>query len=347
MSRPFRGTGPFALLRCQSEQLHEAGCNGPRITGTDPMILHQTYIGCDISKHHLDIFDPRTGHVRVANTDDAITQWLGQLDPACTLAVFEATGRYDQTLRRHLISHAIGYARLNPVRTRRFAEATGQLAKTDRLDAAMLADLGKRLQPPVSAPDDPERVRLGDLVRRRGQLVDMRAAEKVRRNEAGAWGEDIAACLNAHIAWLDAAIAALDKAIASLVASRPALKAAAGLMRTAPGIGQVTATTLMALMPELGRRAPGQIAALAGLAPLNADSGSLRGVRRIQGGRRQVRKALYMAAVTAARSNTRFKAFYQRLINAGKAAKTALIAVARKLLITLNAMLRDQKQYTP
>ena len=155
------------------------------------------------------------------------------------------------------------------------------------------------------------------------------------------------ASLEAHIAWLDTEIARLDAAIAALIAESRALKTEADLLRTVPGIGQVTATALLSLMPELGRRRPGQIAALAGLAPFNADSGQLKGVRRIQGGRRRVRKALYMAAVTAARSNSRFKTLYQRLTAAGKPAKLAFIAVARKLLITLNAIVRDQKPYHP
>ena len=310
------------------------------------MSVHQTHIGIDVSKTHLDIFDPRTGHARIENTPQAIALWLGGRDPAAAFAVFEATGRYDGPLRAGLASAGFAFARLNPTQARRFAQATGRLAKTDRIDARMLADLGARLRPDPSTPGEPERMRLGELGRRRDQLVDQRAAEKVRKQETG--GDDLVlASLEAHIAWLDTEIARLDAAIAALIAESRALKTEADLLRTVPGIGQVTATALLSLMPELGRRRPGQIAALAGLAPFNADSGQLKGVRRIQGGRRRVRKALYMAAVTAARSNSRFKTLYQRLTAAGKPAKLAFIAVARKLLITLNAIVRDQKPYHP
>ena len=310
------------------------------------MSAHQTHIGIDVAKRHLDIFDPRTGHARIENTPEAIALWLGRLDPAASFTVFEATGSYDGPLRAGLGAAGFAFARLNPTQTRRFAQATGRLAKTDRIDARMLADLGARLRPPPSAPDEPERVRLGELGRRRDQLVDQRTAEKVRSKEVG--GDALVlASLQAHIVWLDTEIVRLDAAIAALIAESRALKGEADLLRTAPDVGKVTATTLRSPMPELGRRRPGQIAALAGLAPFNADSGQLTGARRIQGGRRRVRRALYMAAVTAARSNSRFKTLYQRLTAAGKPAKLALIAVARKLLITLNAMLRDQKHYSP
>ena len=309
------------------------------------MTLHRTHIGIDVAKRHLDIFDPRAGHGRIDNTAEAIAAWLAALDAACCLVVFEASGSYDRSLRAGLCAAGIGFARLNPTRTRRFAQATGRLAKTDRIDAAMLADLGARLQPEPTPPDEPERVRLGELARRRDQLVEQRAAELKRKREARHADAGVLASLDAHIKWLDAEIRALDEAIARLIAESRALKAEAALLRSAPGVGPVAAATLLALMPELGGRKPGAIAALAGLAPFNADSGAQRGLRRIQGGRRRVRRALYMAAVTAARSNSRFKTIYQRLRAAGKPAKLALIAVARKLLITLNAMVRDRKRF--
>lgn len=311
------------------------------------MTIHHIHIGIDVSKRYLDIFDPRTGHARIENTPEAIAAWLDPLETATSFAVFEATGSYDAALRTGLQAAGLAFARLNPTQTRRFAQATGRLAKTDRIDAAMLADLGTRLQPGPSASGEPERERLGELGRRRDQLVDQRTAEKVRKQESGSADALVRDSLEAHIAWLDNEIARLDAAIAALIAGSEVLKNEAELLLTVPGIGKVTTTALLALMPELGHRKPGQIAALAGLAPFNADSGLLKGIRRIQGGRRRVRRALYMAAVTAARSNSRFKSIYQRLIAAGKPAKVAFIAVARKLLITLNAIVRDQKPYCP
>jgi transposase len=259
--------------------------------------------------------------------------------------VFEATGRYDRFLRQELAAAGVAHARINPSQARAFARAAGFLAKTDRLDARMLAVLGAALRPRAAEPADPSRERLALLHKRRDQLVAMRQQERARRAELDEAG--LIDGLDAHLAWLDAAVADLDRNIADLITSVPDLRRAQAFIRSIPGVGPVTAATLIALLPELGQRSPKTIAALAGLAPFNHDSGKLRGQRAIRGGRKRVRDALYMAAVAASRSNSRFKAAYQTLRNAGKPPKLAFIAIARKLLVTANALLRDQLSFQP
>ncbi|RZM14059.1 MAG: IS110 family transposase, partial [Sphingomonas sp.] len=216
-------------------------------------------------------------------------------------------------------------------------------AKTDAIDARMLAELGQRLAPRPCPPDDPARRALAGLSRRRDQLVAMRKQERTRRGEL----DDplLVESLDAHLAWLDQAVTQLDHAIAELVRTTPLLAHDAALLRSVPGIGPVAATVLLAQLPELGRISAKPIAALAGLAPFNNDSGAFRGKRSVRGGRTRVRQALYMAALTAARSRTILGDFHQRLRDAGKPPKLALIALARKLLTTLNAIVRAQSPF--
>jgi transposase len=208
----------------------------------------------------------------------------------------------------------------------------------------MLATMAQCLDPPPAAPAEPERQRLALLHKRRDQLVATRQQERTRRHDAP---PEIAADIDRHIAWLSAEIATLQTRIAALIAARDELSQIARLLRSAPGIGPVTATTLIALLPELGTRSPQTIAALAGLAPLTVESGQFRGKSQIKGGRARVREALYMAAVTATRGTSRFAKTYKTLRDAGKPAKLAIIAVARKLLVTLNAILRDKRAFNP
>lgn len=304
------------------------------------MIIHPGYVGCDISKHDLDIFDARTGVCkRIANAAPACAALAKSLARSGDLLVFEATGSYDRLLRAALSAAGARFARVNPGRARDFARAASYLAKTDTIDARMLAAMGQALElAPETAPD-PEREKLTLLVKRRDQLVDMRAQEKTRLAEIA--DKKLRADLEAHIAWLAKRIARFNLDIALLCKQSPAIAGEIALTRTAPGVGAVTASVLAAQLPELGRRSPKTIAALAGLAPFAAESGQWRGHRAIKGGRRRVRQALYMAALAAVRKDGVFKAFYLRLRAAGKSAKLALIAVARKLLTTLNAMLRD------
>ena len=308
------------------------------------MTIHPEGVGIDVSKHHLDVFDAALGRgERLANTAETIAALAGRWAGSGRTVVFEATGHYDQALRQGLEAAGVAYARVNPTRARDFARAAGFLAKTDAVDARMLAAMGAALRPQTAAPEDPVRERLARLHKRRDQLVAMRQQERTRRAEVDdpALSKD----LDAHLVWLDVAVARLDKDIAAFVAEQPALDQASRLVRSIPGVGAVTAVTLLALVPELGARSPKALAALAGLAPFNHDSGKLRGTRAIRGGRKRVRDALYMAAVSASRSNSRFKDNYQRLRNAGKPPKLAFIAIARKLLITANAVLRDQQPF--
>jgi transposase len=308
------------------------------------MIISPRCVGIDVSKRTLDIFDDAVGRSeRIANAPQPITEQVVRWRCGNVLVVFEATGVYDRELAKALHQAGIRFARINPARARAFARADGRLAKTDAIDARMLANFARTMAPAADQPPEPVRNALASLAKRRDQMVHMRAQEKNRRSEAydSAMVEDIAN----HIDFLDSAIKAIEAMIKALIKAEPEICEQARLMRSAPGIGPVACMQLIAQMPELGRVGPKQVAALAGLAPLNVDSGSYRGKRAIGGGRKRVRDALYMAALNAVRREGTIKRFYQKLRTAGKPAKLALIAVARKLLTMLNAMLRDRKIY--
>lgn len=308
------------------------------------MTLSYRYIGCDVSKHGLDLFDPAAGRVRrIANTEAAVTHLTDTLAGDRVMVVFEATGVYDHALRTALHGGGVANARLNPTMVRRYAQARGRKAKTDALDAVVLADLGARLTPAPDPAPCPHRARLAVLATRRDQLVAMRATEKTRLGET----QDplVLEDLEEAIARLSTAIIRIETEIKRLIQSQKPLRDKARLLASAPGIGPVAAHTLIALMPELGHTNPKHLAALAGLAPFNHDSGKLQGKRCISGGRARVRRALYMAALTAARTCPDLKAFADRITKTANARKVALIATARKLLTRLNAMLRDGKQY--
>lgn len=307
------------------------------------MIIPPDVVGIDVSKHHLDVFDGATAKpARLLNEPEPIGTWLQTLG-ADRFVIFEATGAYDAPLRQALTQAQVRFARVNPAAARSFAKAAGFLAKTDQVDARMLAAMGAVLRPRPAEPTSTAQERLGRLHRRRDQLVAHRKQERTRRGETK--DAELLEGIGRHLAFLDAEIAALERQITKLIAAEPALKRDAGLLVSMPGVGPVVSACLLALMPELGRRSPKTIAALAGLAPINQDSGLRRGQRSIRGGRKRVRDALYMAAVAAARSASRFRADYQRLRAAGKPAKLALIAIARKLLIVANAILRDQQPF--
>ena len=308
------------------------------------MIIHPGVMGIDISKHHLDVFDPAVGHAeRFMNDAEAVARLAARGAVGGIFVLFEATGHYDAVLRRGLVAAGVTFARVNPARARDFARAAGYLAKTDAVDARMLAAMAQCLRPAAQDNPSPERERLTLLHKRRDQLVATRQQERTRRCECA--DPDIAADLDRHLDWLDTAIAALDARIRETLATDSELERRQTLLRSAPGVGPVTAVTLIALLPELGQRSPKAIAALAGLAPLNRDSGQHRGQRSIRGGRKRVRDALYMAALAAVRSKTRFRDRYQAMRAAGKPAKLALIAIARKLLVTLNALVRDRIEF--
>jgi len=308
------------------------------------MTISPAYVGIDISKSKLDVFDAAIGRSeRIENASAPIAALVQRWGGQNAFVLFEATGRYDRHLREALERAGVGYARVNPQRARDFARAAGFLAKTDAVDARMLAMMAERLRPKAEAASSAERDRLRALHRRRDQLVHMRAQERTRLSEAGELDElsDIAR----HIDWLTVQIKDFEARIRALIAAVQELRHIHKRLRQAPGIGQVAATTLLALMPELGNRSPKAIAALAGLAPLNRDSGTMRGKRTIAGGRKRVRDALYMAALAAVRKSPHYARIYKAFISAGKAKKLALIAIARKLLTALNAMLRDNADF--
>lgn len=304
------------------------------------MMIASGFVGIDVGKQYLDIFAGRPA--RIANTEQAIAAWLAGL-AAPKLVLFEATGRYDAKLRLALSAAGIGFCRVNPAQARAFARATGQLAKTDKVDAQMLARMAQVLRPQSRPVADAGRHKLSELCARRDQLVDMRRAELTRQQEAT--DPDAMADLAGHIEELSVRIAAFELRIASLIEATPELDRVHRLLRSIPGIGPVTATILMALLPEAGQRSPKTIAALAGLAPLNNDSGSFRGKRTIRGGRARVRTALYMAALTAIRSSGPLGQRFNAMVQAGKPKKLILVAIARKLLVIANAVLRDQTPF--
>ncbi len=308
------------------------------------MMIAPGFIGIDVSKHHLDVFDAAVGvAVRLGNTAAVAAELAHEWARRDAFVLFEATGGYDLDLRHALTAADVRFARVNPARARDFARAAGFLAKTDAVDAQMLAAMAQCLQPPPAEAALAAREQLAALNKRRDQLVAIRQQERTRQRECR---DPISPqSIAAHLAWLDAAIEAIQAQIAASIAAEPELEHDRRLLSSAPGVGPVTAATLLALMPELGRRSPKQLAALAGLAPFNNDSGTRRGQRSIRGGRKRVRDALYVAAFVAARHAPRFKAFFKTLLDAGKPRKLALIAVARKLLTVLNAILRDRQPF--
>lgn len=296
------------------------------------------------SQRHIWIFSmpQHKKAVRIANTGTAIDEWLATLDGREAQVVLEATGRYDRLLCSALERWRRPYCRVNPARARDFARATGQLAKTDTIDARLLARMGETLSPPVTTPPDPARQQLESLHTRRDQLVAMRQQERARLHTADPSERDSIA---RHLGWLDTEIAAIEQQCQLLVRTNVTLNEQSTRLRSIPGIGQITAFTLMAHMPELGDSSPGGMAALAGLAPFNADSGIHRGQRHIRAGRKRVRDALYMAALVAYRLKSPFARMVQAMQAKGKPFKVMIIAIARKLLVIANAILRDKTTF--
>ncbi len=297
------------------------------------------FVGVDVAKARLDVFIQPSGEsVFVANDERGISELLRRLEPA-DFVIIEATDGLEIAVASALATAGIAVAVVNPRQVRDFARATGQLAKTDALDAQVLARFGEAVKPQVRALRDAQAQALEALVMRRGQLVAMLTAEKNRRANSP---KVIHKSIDEHIRWLEKRLSGLDDELAGLVRETPIWRERDELLRSVPGVGKVLSTTLLAHWPELGAPNRKQIAALAGLAPFNRDSGSLRGSRCIWGGRAQVRRVLYMAVVAAVRSNPVIKNFYAHLRARGKYPKSALTACMRKLLVILNAMLRSK-----
>lgn len=300
-------------------------------------------LAIDISKDHLDTDAlPSPWCRRLTNDADGIAAVVARARQMHAFVVFEATSVYDRRLMAALEAAQVPFHRANPRKAREFARAAGILAKTDRVDAAMLAQYAARLDLKEHLPLPESRKALRTLVDRRAQLVEMRKQEQTRLKQTD--NGEVRAEMTAAIAEIAARIAIYDAKIKALLKADPHLDQAARLLITSPGIAALTAATLLAHMPELGRTSAKTIAALAGLAPLARDSGRWRGQRRIWGGRRPVRRLLFLAARHAAKS-PKLQAFAEKLRNAGKAPKAVLIAVARKLLVALNAMLKTQTPF--
>jgi transposase len=311
--------------------------------------MEPLFVGIDVAKAHLDVhLRPTDETFRVPHDEPGLTALVTRLQPhAPALIVLEATGGYEVPVAAALATAALPVAVVNPRQIRDFARATGQLAKTDRLDARAIARFAEAVRPPVRPLADEQTRALTDLMARRRQLVEMLGAETNRRRLAQA--PPLIRSLEAHIAWLRQALRDLERELDTTVRSTPLWRESEDLLRSVPGIGDITARTLLAELPELGHLDRRQIAALAGLAPVSRDSGTLRGRRMIAGGRPVVRRVLYMATLTATRRNTHpvIAAFSQRLRAAGRPAKLALTAAMRKLLTILNAVLRDRRPWQP
>lgn len=302
-------------------------------------------VGIDVAKAALDIAVRPTSEERhlandAAGIADSVT-WLQALHPQ--VIVVEATGGYEAALVAELGIANLPVAVVNPRQVRDFARATGRLAKTDRLDAQVLAHFGQAVRPTPRPLPDGEAQALAALVERRRQVIAMRTAEENRLGAARVAA--VHARIQAHLAWLEVDLADIEGDLRQRLRTSPLWREQDDLLQSVPGIGPILSLTLLAELPELGRLSHGQIAALVGVAPLNRDSGTLRGRRAVWGGRRAVRTALYMGTLRATRCNPPIQAFYERLLAAGKAKKVALVACMHKLLTILNAMVRHQAHW--
>jgi transposase len=302
------------------------------------------WIGIDVSKRCLDVcVRPDMQQFQEANTEKGIASLVKrvrELEPA--LVVLEATAGMEAMVAAELAAEHVPVA-VNPRQVRSFARATGKLAKTDSIDASVLAHFADAVRPQVRPLPDMHAKQFSELVGRRRQLVEMIVAEKARL--AGICGVALAD-IKAHIAWLGKRLKRLDRELESAVANSPIWQAKSELLKSVPGVGDVLSLTLIAGLPELGTLSGKQIANLVGVAPINRDSGSMRGRQSIWGGRAQVRCVLYMATLVAVRHNPIIKTFYERLRAHGKPPKVALTASMRKLLVILNAIAKTKQPWS-
>jgi transposase len=308
---------------------------------------HATFVGIDVAKDHLDVHcRPSAEAFRVSYDDAGLTTLLTRLRALTpTSIVFEATGGYEVPLAATLTSAGLPVAIVNPRQIRHYGRAIGQLAKTDRLDARLIARFAEDVRPAARPVPDEQARALGELIARRRQLVEMLVAEQNRRRLLR--DRRVQRQLDAHIAWLEEALRRLDQDLTTLMRATPAWREADDLLRSVPGIGPVTACTLIADLPELGRLDRRRIAALVGLAPFARDSGAFQGIRMITGGRPHIRQVLYMATLSAIKCNPAIREFHHRLVAGGRPGKVAVTAAMRKLLTILNAMLRDRRPWQP
>ena len=303
------------------------------------------FVGIDVAKAQLDVaVRPADDRWEISHDDAGIGQPVSQLKslgPAMVLV--EASGGLELPLVAALASEELQVVVVNPRQVRDFARATGKLAKTDALDAAVLAHFAEAVRPPVRPLRDAETQVLNSLVARRHQVMTMLVSEKNRLSAAATVA--VRPRIEAHIAWLERELEDLDEGLRRTLRQSPVWREKDDLLRTVPGVGEQLSLTLLAYLPELGTLDRRQIAALVGVAPFNRDSGTLRGKRTVWGGRARVRATLYMGALVASRFNPVIRDFYQRLLAAGKPKKLALTACMRKLLVILNSMLKHRSPW--
>lgn len=310
-------------------------------------MIVEKFVGIDVSKSTLDVcIEPAVQTLHVAYNEAGIKQIvvrLKEVNP--TLIVMEATGGLEVRIATELASKGLPVAVINPRQARDFAKATGQLAKTDLVDAAVLAAFAKAIRPQARPLKDADTRALDDMVSRRRQLIDMRVQETLRLGTAAS--KPLEKSLNKHIAWLDKQIAEIDTDLTKRLRGSDIWRTKDDLLRGIPGVGPVTTLTMLAKCPELGKLNRREIAALIGVAPLANDSGKHCGKRFVWGGRADVRAVLYMATVSAIKHNDSIKAFAERLRKTGKPPKVVIVACMRKLLTMMNSMLKNNTPWNP
>ena len=306
----------------------------------------EIFVGIDVSKQHLDVSVRSTGdEFKVNNNEEGITEIVERMKRISPyLIVMEATGGYETAVASAVGIDGHSLAIVNPRQARDFAKSLGRLAKTDRIDAAMLAHFGEATRPEPRKLPDEQTILLQSMLVRRRQLINMIVAEK---NRYGMTHETQKSRVSEHIEWLENDLEDLDEELHELLQQSPIWREKEQLLQSVPGVGTVTVMTLLAELPELGQINRKKIAALVGVAPFNCDSGKMHGKRAIWGGRAAVRNILYMAALSATRYNPVIRAHYQHLLAEGKPKKVALVACMRKLLTILNAIIRTMKPWEP
>ena len=302
--------------------------------------MNETFVGIDVSKDSLEVaLRPSNTVQSFTNDDEGIAQLIESLRPQQpALIVLEATGKYERPVARALAVEGLLFNIINPRQGRAFARATGVLAKTDRIDARLLARFAEVLQPEARSLKDEQTEALSDLVIRRRQIVEMITAEK---NRLALATKRVRRDIQVHIRWMEKRLEDINDDIDELIRQSPLRREKDQLLQSVTGVGPVLASTILASLPELGTLNRKQIAALVGVAPFNRESGRYKGKQKIQGGRASVRNVLYMGTVAGIRSNPVLRSFYERLVAKGKPKKLALTACIRKLLVILNTMLKN------
>jgi transposase len=316
------------------------------LEATRAMVEQPQWVGIDVSKSNLDVYlRPSSKQFQLENHASGIAQLIRHLQSfEIEQVILEASGGLELGAAQALQEHGFPVSIINPRQGRDFAKASGKLAKTDRIDASVLAHFGQAMQPAITVLSSANQQALQDAVTRRRQLVEMLTAGK---NRQGKMRGKMRQNIDVHLEWLEERIRELDQEIEQLSQSRAEWQSRISLLKSVPGIGSVIATTLVAALPELGQVSGKRISALVGVAPFNRDSGKYRGARTIWGGRASIRAVLYMGTLVAVRHNPILSAFYARLLAQGKAKKVALVACMHKLLRILNAMIRDDKPWQP